>query len=370
MTARSLLRAPARQALLASVFLGALAASSAAQNKTASQLEALFLKRTFTSTSPAVTIAYRLHVPENYDPTRKYPVVMTLHGVGERGSDNSAQLTREELAQPWVRDSVQAKHPHFVIVPQCPSTGGQYWWPWGNWAGSWNGAWSGTRSNANAGLVGILDSLKREFSLDTTRFYIAGLSMGGFGTFELMKWNPTLFAAAVPTAGGADTGAFAITAMAQTPAWIFHGAADPTISATAGSRKIVTKIEAQRGLPAVRFTSSANQANPTAISLDSLRKAVYEDRADLIYSEITGGNHASGWLEAWRHPMLTDWVFSKRKVDGVTTSLSPAVSPARPLAAAPVKIVMRGGAPLLEKTSYGRTTLFTLQGKRVLEAMR
>lgn len=346
--------------------MSSIAIAGFAQNKTSTELEAMFLKRTFTSTSPAVTIAYRLYKPANYDSTRKYPVVMTLHGVGERGSDNSIQLTREELAQPWVRDSVQAKHPHFVIVPQCPSTNNQYWWPWGNWAGSWSGAWSGTRSNANAGLVGILDSLKREFSLDTTRFYIAGLSMGGFGTFELMKWNPSLFAAAVPTAGGADTGLASINAMSQTPFWIFHGAADPTISANAGSRKVVSKVETHVAKPAVRFVSSANRANPTAISLDSLRKAVYTHGADFIYSEITGGNHASGWLEAWRHPMLTDWVFSKRKINGVTVSISAEAAAAkfRPMAPEGVRVVFRNGQTMLEKTVDGSKTLFTLEGRR------
>jgi predicted peptidase len=353
-----------RHALVLTAFFAALPGTRAqAQNKTATQLQAMFQARSFTSAE--VTMVYRLYVPANYNPAQKYPIVVTLHGVGERGTNNTSALTAEELAQPWVRDSVQAKHPHFVMIPQCPTANNQYWWPWGSWAGTWNGMWSGTRSNANLGIVQILDSLKREFSLDTTRFYAAGLSMGGFGTFELMKWNPLLFAAAVPTAGGSDTADNTMLKMTLTPFWAFHGASDPTINVDRGSRAVVRKVGAL-GKSFVKFTSAANQANPTGISVDSLRKAVYVDHADFLYSEVNGGNHASGWLEAWRHPMLTDWVFSKRKVDGVTTSITP-VAAAR--AASPaVRLVLAANGVLLEKkTADGRIFLHTLDGKRFPE---
>lgn len=321
-----------------------------AQVKSAAWLQANFEARSHTS--PTVSMVYRLYKPVDYDPTKKYPIVVALHGIGERGNNNVNQLTLEELAQPWVRDSVQAKHPHFVMIPQCPN--GVVWW-----AG--NGFSDAPRSAPNIGVTEILDSLKREFSLDTTRFYAVGLSMGGFGTFELMKWRPELFAAAVPAAGGGDTLPPAITNHLRTPFWAFHGSNDGTVNVS-GSRNIVNRVEA-RGKAVVRFTSSANRANPTAISVDSLRKAVYEDSADFLYSEVTGGNHAAGWFEAWRHPMVTDWVFSKRKVDGVTTSLSSSVA-ARAAAPANVRVVFRNGRTLLEKTVDGRTALFTLDGKR------
>lgn len=333
-----------------------------AQNKTATQLQAMFQARSFTSSQ--ITMVYRLYVPTGYDSTMKYPVVVALHGVGERGNNNVNQLTLEELAQPWVRDSVQAKHPHFVMVPQCPSTNSQYWWPWGSWAGTWSGMWSGTRSNANTGIISILDSLKREFSLDTTRFYVAGLSMGGFGTFELMKWNPNVFAAAVPAAGGADTAPASIQNYSATPFWAFHGAADPTINVNAGSRKIVNKVETLRGKPFVRFVSSASLATPTAISADSLRKEVYVSHADFLYSEITGGVHNSGWLEAWRHPMLTDWVFSKQKINGVTVSVNPGSVERSPLKAK-AQLELHNGMLALRKSDQGGDMWYTLAGKKM-----
>ena len=356
-----------RGLLLSVLFVGA----GAAQPKTSAWLTSNFQARTHTSTE--VTIAYRLFKPANYAPTKKYPIVVALHGGGERGSDNVNQLTKEELAQPWVRDSVQAKHPHFVMIPQCPA----------NLAWSPSATWDGNRSLPNIGIVQILDSLKREFSLDTTRFYVVGLSMGGFASFELMKWVPTLFAAAVPTAGGGDTAAPAITQLIKTPMWAFHSLSDPTVSADRGSRTLVTKMEAALGKPIPRFVSDTGMKNPApfdslrgVVTIDSLRKLVYVDSADFLYSEVRNvpgtGNalHQAGWFIAWRHPMLTDWVFSKRKINGVT-SVSPSLS-ARPFAPANVRLVFREGRTLLEKTLPGAreksTTFYTLEGRRVMPA--
>jgi predicted peptidase len=347
------------------LLLGALlAGAAAAQPKSSSWLTTNFQARTHASAE--VTMVYRLFKPAGYDSTRKYPIVVALHGGGERGSDNSNQLTREELAQPWVRDSVQAKHPHFVMIPQCPA----------NMAWSPSNTWDGNRSLPNIGIVQILDSLKREFSLDTTRFYVVGLSMGGFASFELMKWNPTLFAAAVPTAGGGDTAASAVAQMIKTPMWAFHSLTDPTVSAERGSRTLVTKMEAALGKPIPRFVSDTGLKNPApydslhgVVTVDSLRRAVYVHQADLIYSEVRNapgtGNalHAAGWFAAWRHPMLTDWVFSKQKVNGVT-AVTPS-TPARTPGAKNVRLVFRDGRTLLEKTVAGRRAFYTLQGKRL-----
>jgi predicted peptidase len=338
-----------------------LPASVAAQQKTSTQLEAMFLKRTLTHSG--VTVSYRLYVPTGYNPAVKYPIVVALHGIGERGSDNSIQLTREELAQPWVRDSVQSKYPHFVMVPQCPTN--LLWWP--------SNTWDGNRSAPNMAIVGILDSLKREYSLDTTRFYAVGLSMGGFGTIELMKWNPTLFAAAVPTAGGGDTAAGAIAQLIKTPMWAFHSATDPTVNVDRGSRTLVTKMEGLLGKPIVRFVSDTGMKNPTAISVDSLRKAVYVDKANFLYSEVRNvpgsGNtlHQAGWFAAWRSPFLTDWLFSKQKVNGAT-ALSPTLSASRPEFRASGRLVLRGNHLVLErKSAEGRVSLHTLEGKLFAE---
>src|SRR5690606_32656507 len=261
--------------------------------------------------------------------------------------------------------------------PQCPPN--QLWWP--------SGTWSGSRSKPNIMITEVIDSLKQEFALDTTRFYAVGLSMGGFGTIELMKWRPELWAAAIPTAGGGDTAAAAIAELVKTPTWFFHSLKDPTVSAIRGSRTLAQKF-AEAGKPVVFFASDSQRTNvvpfdslnpATLVTLDSLRQAVYVHNADFLYSEVRNypgsGNplHQAGWWEAWRHPMITDWLFSKRKVDGVSVvAVSPGVvnTAARPLAPTNVRVVFRDGRTLLEKTEAGRTALFTLEGKRVVNAAR
>jgi len=369
--------AGALTALAGLALLGLSPAPAGAQMKSASWLTTNFQARTHYSTPRSDSMKYRLYIPAGYNPAQKYPIVIALHGIGERGYDNSIQLTREELAQPWVRDSVQAKHPHFVMVPQCPTN--QLWWP--------SGTWSGTRSKPNIMITEALDSLKRAYSLDTTRFYVVGLSMGGFGTIELMKWRPELWAAAIPTAGGGDTGVAAVPALVQTPMWAFHSLKDPTVSATRGSRWIATKIE-NAGKRVVRFASDSGRTNivpfdssrpETLVSLDSLRKEVYVYGANFLYSEVRNypgsGNplHQAGWWEAWRHPMVTDWLFSKRKVNGVTVvsiAAEAATAAHRPLAPQGVRVVFRDGRTLLEKSLDGQKALYTLEGKRVAEVGR
>jgi predicted peptidase len=73
-----------------------------------------------------------LFVPANYSPTKKYPIILTLHGAGERGTDNASQLVNN-IVTPWIRDSVQQKHPCFIVSPQCPPslTWGNFDWSTG-----------------------------------------------------------------------------------------------------------------------------------------------------------------------------------------------------------------------------------------------
>ncbi|MCD6024387.1 MAG: hypothetical protein K0Q91_1303 [Fibrobacteria bacterium] len=186
-----------------------------------------------------------------------------------------------------------------------------------------------------------------------------------------------MFAATVPTAAGGDTSQAALAAYVQTPFWLFHSATDPNIPVDMGARLLAGAIEAKLGEPLVRFVSDTGMQNPTAISVDSLRKAVYVRQASRLYSEVRNvpgsGNalHQAGWFAAWRHPMLTDWVFSQRKVNGVTVSVNPAVASAR--RTHPNRRLVfdrRAGAAriLIERTGTdGRVTLHTLDGKRFVK---
>ena len=146
-----------------------------------------------------------------------------------------------------------------------------------------------------------------------------------------------------------------------------------------------TKIE-NAGKKVVRFASDSGRTNivafdssrpETRVSLDSLRKAVYVDGANFLYSEVRNypgtGNplHQAGWWEAWRHHMLTDWLFSKRKVNGVTVSISAEAAAAkyRPMAPEGVRVVFRDGIPAATLIA-GRTSFLDVFDEATRNALQ
>ncbi len=240
-----------------------------------------------------LSLPYRIFVPKNYDSAKRYPLVLCLHGVGESGTDNAKQVTAYQLAPLWAADSNQSKHPSFVVAPQCPV---------GN---SWSnmGAPIASRSIANTAQVvlEILDSLGREFNLDPDRIYIAGLSLGGYGTWEMIERFPGRFAAAVPICGGGDTASAA--RIKNVPIWAFHGDADPTVP-VANSRNMIAAIRKAGGSPK--------------------------------YTEFPGVGHNS-WVNALKEPSLPEWVFSQALA---TTSVLP------PRRAAAISLILIQGEGL------------------------
>jgi predicted peptidase len=208
--------------------LGGMISAGALFAQTQSQLQKAYGVTGSTKLSDGATMVFRLMVPADYNPAKKYPIVLHMHGIGERGNNNTSQLSYE-IAKPWVSDSVQKKWSTFALAPQCPA----------------NGQWAGT---AGDGAVKILDSLKKVYSLDTTRFYVGGLSWGGMGTLYIMQKYPDKFAAAVPHAGTVNPNG---PALAKTPFWAFHGDADATVNVS-GSRNAVAAVE-KAGFPVVKF---------------------------------------------------------------------------------------------------------------------
>ncbi|MDB5049514.1 MAG: phospholipase/Carboxylesterase [Fibrobacteres bacterium] len=222
------------------------------------------------------TIVYRLFVPKNYQPSKKYPLMLTLHGAGERGSDDSAQLLHD-FNRMWAADSVQNLHPCFVLAPQCPVDSQWVNTPWAK--GSYN-LDAIAISDPMKSVVGILDSLEKEFSLDLDRIYLSGISMGGYGTWYLAMKFPGRFAAAVPVCGGADPKKAA--SIAKLPIWTFHAEDDGTVP-VAGTREMVAALKAAGS--AVIYTE---------------------------YPKALGYNHLS-WIPAGKTPELVPWVFKQAR---------------------------------------------------------
>ena len=244
------------------------------------------------------TLPYRLFVPENYDSMQSYPLVLALHGSGERGSDNQhIQLWR--LATSWADPINQANYPCFVVAPQCPAER------------SWVYDFNGPIGPELATVMDLLDSLSREFSIDENRLYVTGLSMGGFGTFDLIQRFPHRFAAAIPMSAGGDPAQAA--KIANLPIWNFHGKIDDEVD-VALSRNTIAAIE-EAGQPAV-YTHCKFE-NCTGLSEDRIDMYV-RSHANLLYTEYENGGHII-WDESYDYPFLFPWVFSnyKRTKDGI-----------------------------------------------------
>jgi Dienelactone hydrolase family len=367
-------------------------------------------------------LLYRLYKPKNYDSAKSYPLILFLHGAGERGDNNTAQV-RDALH--WAKDSVQNEHPYFILAPQCPAvrpmfqlygaakganadyndyakseagqwkhykidlaklpTGAKHYLAFtnsaapkattppasefrnlvvyesdsphdqrhidlrkldftkrmgkGSLAVSDDGAtltltgdirakapfehtvtpqsvlefdfrssaqgqshaialdtddffdyrWANMDWAAKKGSMGkepstpmrlaleVLSQLRKEFNLDDKRLYVTGLSMGGYGTWDVIARHPTLFAAAVPVCGGADEST--APTVKDIPIWCFHGGADPVVP-TGRSRNMIKALEAAGGHPK--------------------------------YTEYPGVGHNS-WDKAYSEPQLPEWLFTQHK---------------------------------------------------------
>jgi predicted peptidase len=205
------------------------------------------------------TMTFYLFLPRGYNPQTAYPLVLMLHGGGQRADpdktakQNRAALINDPYAAIWgpgitAPDSadVQGNWPCFVVLPQVEKPNrfvdqlpgaGSY-----KLAPQPNDALRMTKE--------ILDSLQLMFTdIDANRLYITGLSMGGYGTWEAIERWPDYFAAAAPIAGAGDPGKAA--ELINLPIWDFHGGADSTVPVS-GSRDMIAAIRAAGGQP--RYT--------------------------------------------------------------------------------------------------------------------
>lgn len=219
------------------------------------------------------TLPYRLLVPKGYKPGTALPLIVWLHGSGEKGTDNVSPL--RALDKTILADA--DKCPAFVLVPQCPP----------------KTAWHAVGLNKTPEvteparmLVAMVAELQKEFGLDGRRIYVGGFSMGGCGAWELLTRYPDLFAAAFPIAGppfagkpGERPGLAAV--VKHVPIWTFHGDRDNTAPVD-GTRAIVATLK--------------------------------KEGADVTYTEYKGGGHECA--STLKDPKLMDWLLAqKRKVD-------------------------------------------------------
>lgn len=220
------------------------------------------------------TLNYRISYPD-FSKSERYPLVIFLHGGGERGNDNRSQL--KWGVQNFVTDKALKSYKAIVIAPQSPSNT-----RWSNFEGPFDDReqplrLADTPSKPLQMTMEVVDQIIENFSVDTRRIYITGMSMGGFGTWDAIARWPERFAAAVPVCGGGDPST--AEKIAHIPIWATHGADDPTVPPEM-SREMI----------------------------NALRKA----GAQPGYTEYPGVGHFS-WLQTYTDEDIMAWLFNQRK---------------------------------------------------------
>jgi predicted peptidase len=203
-------------------------------------------------------LEYLLALPQGYaESAERWPLILFLHGAGERGSD----LAKVETHGPPKLIAAGQQIPAIVVSPQCPAN---EWW---------------TDAKHLLALERLLDEVVTTYRVDEDRVYLTGISMGGYGTWALAGRQPARFAAAAPICGGGSALPVA-RALRNLPIWAFHGDADP----------VVPVAESQRLVDAI------GRAGGTVAKL-----TVYP-----------GVGHDS-WTRAYEDPALWEWLFAQRR---------------------------------------------------------
>lgn len=225
------------------------------------------------------TLAYRILFPKKFDPSKKYPLIIVLHGAGERGNDNDAQLKYGPKL--FLNDTIRQNYPAIVVFPQCPNNSF-----WANVKFDQNAAGKyifnfqegGAPTTAMHALLGLVDQMLDKPFVNKKQVYVGGLSMGGMGTFEILRRKPNTFAAAFAICGGDNTNNVNKYAK-KVPLWIFHGQKDSVVP----------------------FDHSQ-------VVVDALKAA----GADPKFTIYPNDDHNS-WDDAFAEPQLLPWLFSHSK---------------------------------------------------------
>jgi predicted peptidase len=236
------------------------------------------LSNTITGTvsDGTASIPYRLFQPTVTDPSEKLPLILFLHGMGDRGTDN--------VGQTYWMNNLAAKtsggqYAAYVLAPQINTN-------------MWFASGSSTPSEAMSLTLQALHQAMSNPNVDTSRIYVTGVSMGGMGTWDILRRDPSVFAAAVPMSGGGDPST--ADTIKNIPIWAFHGSADDVVSVDS-TRAMIQALQDAGGSP--------------------------------NYTEVDGGGHYI-WPEIYQdaNDTLYPWLFSQHLPGAADPSLVPMTS--------------------------------------------
>ncbi|MGE3642040.1 MAG: dienelactone hydrolase family protein [Pirellulales bacterium] len=219
----------------------------------------------------------RLHVPASYadDPTTPRPLILFLHGSGESGSDNLAQINGNIdnlLSAAKARDA-------FLFAPQT------------------NSGWEQSVLLGRA--MTMIDRAIAERSVDPNRIYVTGLSMGGGGAWNFLHQFPERVAATVPICGIYPSSGFMPSRIVNEPIWAFHGRTDTTVPVEV-TRDVVNSLLVEAGLPIPTYPPKFNNFGPNV--------TIANPPLDLLYTDVRGSHGI--WPQVYAMPELYDWMFA------------------------------------------------------------
>lgn len=242
-----------------------------------------FSEHTYYSGS-GLALQYRLFRPA-CEPGKKYPLMLFLHGMGERGADNRAHIEKQGGAHLWAEGDKQQETPCFIVAPQCPADI------------SW------VHPGMPELLCALVDHVCASEPADTMRLYISGLSMGAIGTWNMLARYPGKFATAIPVCGAGTLPNARL--IGQTPVWALHAADDNVVPVSAEMFSRVSPM------PDPMYGTALVISEAAMYGSRNLRLTVYPEG---YIGGKYGGPHAS-WEEAFRDDEVRRWAFSQSRMD-------------------------------------------------------
>ncbi len=231
---------------------------------------------------------YRLLEPSKVEEGKSYPLILFLHGAGERGSDNEKQLAYLPRTMAGLRD----RYPCYVVALQCP---GNEKWSAVRWSDTSSQAQTPRPTDPLLAAVRAMEATITQYPVDIDRVYLTGLSMGGYGSWDLAMRYPDVFAAVVPICGGGDEKR--VHRMAAIPTAVYHGDADKVVPVKR-SRTLVERL--------LKLGSSPN------------------------YFELPGVGH-NAWALAYKTDKAIGWMFEQRRTQNPVSGIQVLVGSASPL---------------------------------------
>lgn len=218
--------------------------------------------------------SYAIYVPATYDESKKYSLLIFLHGAGERGTnyemlDNITQVGffEQVLADNDLKDNF------ILLAPQCPNDMQWVNYPWLD--GTYNFVLTEQSEPAKFAADLIFDKIMTEYNIDNSKVFITGLSMGGYGTWDMLARYPNKFAAAVTVCGGVDERLASY--YKDIPVWICHGSCDSIVNCNAEKRTYALMV--------------------------------LNDAKDVHYTEYLGVDH-NAWDYAYTDKQIFKWLIS------------------------------------------------------------